>query len=296
MMQRIYTKYILLCFILIGSLTSFAQKLEVGVLVGGSYYYGDIVNELELSTIKGAGGAFIRYHVNERIAIKFFGGYARIGGADSISTSAYQKRRNLSFWADIYEGSAQLEYNFIKDITRGRRLRNRFIPYAFVGVGAFYFNNYAYYSSSTTTTIGLSQLQTEGKPVAQYAVCIPFGIGFRYKVTSHINLGLELGLRYTSTSYIDDVGGSKSYYPSLTLLSKSPYPNQAFIMTDRSKGRDYESEIENNRLARVGQQRGKIAINDIYVIGGLTLGYRIGTSSGGGGGYSGRAIRCPRFY
>ncbi len=296
MMQRIYTKYLFLFFILVGAFSSFAQKLEVGLLVGGSYYYGDIVNELELSTIKGAGGAFIRYHVNERIAIKFFGGYARIGGADSISTSAFQKRRNLSFWADIYEGSAQLEYNFIKDITRGRRLRNRFIPYAFVGLGAFYFNNYAYYILAPTVPIGLAQLQTEGKPVAQYAVCIPFGVGFRYKVTSHINLGLELGLRYTSTSYIDDVGGSKAYYPSANLLSKSPFPKQAYYMTDRTNGRDYTSEAENGQLTRSGQLRGKIAINDVYVIGGLTLGYRIGTSGGGGGGYSGRAIRCPRFY
>lgn len=285
-MQRFYSKYIIAILVSFCSLNAIAQKFEVGALIGGSYYYGDIVNELEPSTIRGAGGLFLRYHVNERIAIKFFGGYARVTGGDSLSSSSFQKNRNLSFWSDIFEGSAQLEFNLIQDRYRGRRLLNKFIPYAFVGLGGFYFNSKANYPL-TNAPIALATLRTEGKAYNQYAVCVPLGLGFRYYVTRKIQLGLELGIRYTSTSYIDDVGGSKALYPNAALL---PFKPASAVMSFRNPKYSY---LESPASFPTGKQRGKVAVSDIYVIGGLTVSYRFGS---GGGGYRGRAVRCPRFY
>jgi len=40
-----------------------AQKMDIGVMLGGSYYYGDVVNELEPSTIRPAFGGFLRYRL-----------------------------------------------------------------------------------------------------------------------------------------------------------------------------------------------------------------------------------------
>ena len=275
-----------LTFLILGSVIADtkAQKIEVGVLVGGSYYYGDIVNDWQPNTISNAAGVFLRYHLSENLTVKGFGGYCRIGGADSNSTgSTYQKHRNLAFWADVFEGSVQFEYSFVKDITRGRRLRNRFIPYVFAGLGAFWFNNYANDPLYPLIPAKLWQLGTSGIVYDRFAVCIPFGAGVRYKITSNINIGLEVGIRYTLTSWLDDVGGtSTSFVPQKQLLYE-----QSRRMSDRSVEQQY---------LYTGVQRGKIATNDIYVMGGLTLSYRFGTSGGGGGGYRGRAIRCPRFY
>ena len=275
-----------LTFLILGSVIADtkAQKIEVGVLVGGSYYYGDIVNDWQPNTISNAAGVFLRYHLSENLTVKGFGGYCRIGGADSNSTgSTYQKHRHLAFWADVFEGSVQFEYSFVKDITRGRRLRNRFIPYVFAGLGAFWFNNYANDPLYPLIPAKLWQLGTSGIVYDRFAVCIPFGAGVRYKITSNINIGLEVGIRYTLTSWLDDVGGtSTSFVPQKQLLYE-----QSRRMSDRSVEQQY---------LYTGVQRGKIATNDIYVMGGLTLSYRFGTSGGGGGGYRGRAIRCPRFY
>jgi Domain of unknown function (DUF6089) len=274
-------KYLLILFIIVGTTINVkAQKYEVGVMAGESYYYGDIINDLQLKTISYSGGIFVRQHINENLAIKYFGGTCHINGADSLSTSAYQRHRNLSFWADVYEVSAQVEYSFVKDITRGRFVRNRFIPYAFVGLGAFYFMNYAYDPSKAVTK--LWQLGTSGTIYNNYAFCIPFGAGIRFKITSKVCIGLEIGVRYTSTSWLDDVGGPTSFYAPKSQLQYEA----SKVMSDRSIDQAYLYS---------GKQRGKISTEDVYVMGGLTLSYRLG-SFGGASGYRGHAIRCPRFY
>ena len=274
-------KYLLILLLIIGESRHVnAQKYEAGVLVGGSYYYGDLVNDLQTSTISTSAGFFLRQHINENLAIKYFGGWCHINGADSLSTSSFQKNRNLSFWADVYEASVQVEYSFVKDITRGRRLRNRFIPYAFAGLGAFYFMNYAY--DPAKTVVKLWQLGTSGTIYNNYAFCVPFGAGIRYKITPKISLGLEIGIRYTSTSWLDDVGGPSSIYAPKTQLQFE----LSKVMSDRSKSQGY---------IYTGKQRGKITTSDVYVMGGITLSYRLG-SFGGRGGYRGHAVRCPRFY
>lgn len=295
-MLRFLSKVTLFVFLLCAGLFSFkganAQKVEVGMLLGGSYYYGDIVNDLDLTTIRYSAGGFIRYHMTDRWVIKGFGGYCRVEGADSNSSSQFQKNRNLSFFTDIFEGSVQLEYNLVEDRFRGRRILHRYIPYLFVGAGGFYFVPQAYYTDGTP--VNLAQIRTEGKVYEQFAACVPFGAGVRAYVTRNFQIGLELGIRYTSTSYIDDVGGDKARYPSLELLfSQSLYPGTAYVMYDRSKLP--KSADTGYGYGYPGKQRGKIAINDLYVIGGLTLSYRFGSSGGGGFG-GGRAIRCPRFY
>lgn len=264
---------------------SFAQT-EVGILVGGSYYYGDIVNEIEPTTMRYSFGGFLRYHLNDRVALKFMGAYARVTGADSLSESEFQRNRNLDFFTDIVEGSVQLEYNLISDYAKGRRYKNRFIPYLFVGIGAFWFNPQAIYPVDGST-ISLATLQTEGVKYSQVAACIPFGAGFRYRMDKSWSIGLEVGVRYTTTSYIDDVSGN-GVYPELSQL---PYA-ASYVMYDRSKFP--RNPALGYGYGAPGKVRGKMGnIQDIYVIGGLTITYKLG---GGGGGFSGRAVRCPRFY
>lgn len=268
-MKSLYSKYLLTFFAAsFVFLSTHAQKLEFGLMGGGSMYYGDIVNDFELNSMKGSCGAYVRRHINEHIAIKGFVGYCRIGGADSNSSSDFQQHRNLSFWSDIFEGSVQVEFNFVEDIIRGRRVRNRFIPYGFVGVGGFYFLSYAT-NPATGKPVKLKSLHTEGKSYDPYSICVPLGIGFRYKVSANISFGIECGLRYTATSYIDDIGGVKATYPSPSVLPSAT----SIIMYDRSKAP--RNKDTGYGYGYPGKQRGKVAINDIYAMFGVTLGYRL---------------------
>lgn len=275
-------KLILTILLTFSALHGFSQKLEMGLLLGGSYYYGDVVNEIEVSTIGPAGAVFLRYHMNDRFALRGTGAFARVSGDDKLSSSPWQQNRNWAFFTDIIEGSLQLEYNLIEDRNSGRKIRNPFIPYVFAGVGAFYFKPQTDHFGGAQS---LAPLMTSGVKYEQIAAAIPIGVGFRYYISKQIQLGFEIGFRYTTTSYIDDIGGTDKYVDPAT----TPFPALVESLYSRSPS---------NR--NVGDARGKMGyttlkLNDSYIVGGLTLSYRF-SKGGGGRGFGGKAIRCPRFY
>lgn len=286
--MRIIYRLIVALYLVSAAGISNAQNTDIGLLLGGSYYYGDVVNEIEPTTIRPAIGGFIRYRLSERFALKAFGGYATVTGDDQLSESEWQKNRNWTFESTIIEGSLQLEFNLLEDRNKGRRFMNPMIPYLFVGIGGFYFEPKSDFNGNMQS---LAPLQLSGVAYAQNAVAVPMGIGFRYYVSRKFQLGFEFGMRYTSTSYIDDIGGKDRYVDPAT----TPFPTLTEYYYARS------SEDRN-----VGDLRGKMGsaafnINDLYFMYGLTASYTLGKSTGGssrgrGRSSGGRAIRCPRFY
>lgn len=266
---------------------SYAQKTEIGILLGGSYYYGDIVNTVGIQSqaIHGAGGVFFRKHLSKKVCFRVNLMYARLGAADSNLTPSaetnFQLNRNLAFYADVFEVSGVVEYNLIQDHNKGRRIKNRFIPYVYGGIGAFYFEPKAIHPV-TGKPISLRPLKLDGTSYSPIALAVPLGVGFRYYLNKNWQLGFDLGMRLTSTSHLDDITGTSLYQDPATLASED-----ARIMMDRSDGAMYSAG---------GGKRGKIRyITDIYFIGGVTLTYRL-WPNGAGGGFRGAAVRCPRFY
>jgi hypothetical protein len=287
MSTRIYKMLLILCLSSFGMKVS-AQKTEVGVLLGVATYYGDVVNNFEPSTFRFAGSIFMRYHLDERFAIRGSFAYARVTGADSISDdSEFQRNRNWSFYTDIYELSAIAEFNLIPDRNKGRKVRTPVIPYVFGGLGVFYYEPWAIYPP-TGQPIKLRPLQTDGSSYPSFAICVPLGLGVRFYLNRTWQIGAEFGMRMTTTSHIDDLDGN-SVYPDPSQL-----PSDASrIMYDPSKlPRDPDTGIG---YGKPGKVRGKIEnLNDIYFIGGVTLTYRLWP--GKVRGYGGRSVRCPRFY
>lgn len=279
-----FKKYILLTpLIILSTLRGYTQSIDVGLLLGGSYYLGEIVYDFQPSTIGVSGGAFVRYNFNDRLAVKGFGGYARVSGDDKLSSGSIRRLdRNWQFFTNIFEGSLQLEYSLVSDRNGGRRLYTPFIPYVFAGIGAFYFQPKTQILGGSG--IGLSGLALSGTRYEQTAVAIPLGLGFKYYLTSKLYLGFEFGVRFTTTSYIDDIANQDKFVSP----SKTPYPGLT--------GRIYSK----SKTSEVGTLRGNakppiLTDNDIYIIGGFTLAYKFGKNRGGSG-FRGKAMRCPRFY
>lgn len=297
-MKTIYKIFILLIITSFVSTTVNAQKIDVGILLGGSYYYGDVVNELEPSTMRGAVGGFLRYRLGNRFAIKAYGGFNQVSGDDQLSESEWQRQRNWTFQTNILEGSLQLEWNLIEDRNRGRRFANPFIPYLFGGIGMF---NFTPKSDFNGQMVSLAPLQLSGVPYETNGICVPFGIGARYYVARKFQLGFELGLRYTNTSYIDDIAPDNVYQnPSTT-----PSPTLTQYFYSRSTANRNPGDLR-SKMGNVKEGTGSNGFNqflgasDFYVIMGVTAAYTFGEATGGGGGSRGRsygkAIRCPRFY
>lgn len=259
------------------SLTSYAQKVDVGGYLGASYYYGDVVNEIEPSTIRFGVGAFLRNRLNDRVAMRLMGSVVNISGVDSLSESTFQKRRNWNFNTMIMEGALLFEYNLLEDRNRGRRFRNKTIPYLFAGVGLFYMMPKTTFKG---VDLDITNLGLSGSPISQIAFCVPFGAGIRRYIKNNLQIGFELNVRYSLSSYIDGVGGNDK------IIDRNSLPF--------SVSRDIQDAGLGNN---VGGPRGKMGgISDIYMTAGVTFAYTLGASGGGGRGGSGSAIRCPRFY
>lgn len=297
-MKTLYRILTLLMLTTVATGSAMAQKLDAGLLLGGSYYYGDVVNELEPSTMRAAVGGFLRYRLGGRFAIKAYGGYNKVSGDDQLSESEWQKQRNWSFETDIIEGSLQLEWNLIEDRNRGRRFANPFIPYLFGGVGMFSFTPKSDFNGQMQS---LAPLQLSGVAYSQNGICIPFGFGARYYVARKFQLGFELGIRYTNTSYIDDIAPDNYYQnPSTT-----PFPTLTEYYYARSTSNKNPGDLR-SKMGNVKEGSGSNGFNqflgasDFYVTMGLTAAYTFGEATGGGSGSRGRsygkAIRCPRFY
>jgi len=260
-----------------------AQNLEVGALAGLSHYYGDVSNEFHVENIRYAGYIFVRKHVSQRVVLRGNLGYIRIVGIDSISSSIYQQRRNLNFYTDIIELSSQVEYNLVDDKTRGRRIKNYTIPYVFAGIGGIYFTPYTIFNNNT---YNLAAVGASGTSYSQLALVIPVGAGVRYYLTPNWQVGFEFGIRFTSTSDLDDIRG-ESLWPDPASLPT----NDARYLLNRSN----VSLDPGGYKYKPGYKRGKIEyITDTYVAYGLTVSYKLGLVKGMR--FKGKAVHCPRFY
>jgi hypothetical protein len=87
---------------------------------------------------------FFRRNWRNKLSSRISLNYGRLRGSDHISGDPARKRRNLSFFSPLIEGSVLLEYNFNRYYSGASRFRhgliNRGTPYIFSGVAFFWFN------------------------------------------------------------------------------------------------------------------------------------------------------------
>lgn len=270
--------FALLIFILL-PIASQAQLemrgLEVGPWLGASFYLGDLNTDFKFNRPNIAGGVAGRYNFNHRIAVKVSFNYGRIEAYDSDSDNPFELDRNLSFQSDIFDGTAQFEFNFLPYFHGSPEYF--FTPYAFAGLSVFNYN------PKTEITNGelveLRNLGTEGQLRGEEYLTLSsglaYGIGFRWDLSYELSMDLSVGARNTRTDYLDDVS---TVYPDQSDLLRSRGP-LAVALSDRSTMRDDEG----NPIDREGQQRGDDTNNDRYIFIGLGLNYYFGD------------VRCPDY-
>ena len=221
---------------------------------GGSYYLGDLNPGYHFLMTKPAFGAFLKYDYGTRWAFRLGGFRANVAGDDAVSKIT--ETRNLKFESHITEVSVTAEFNFF-DYYVGRK-RNIVTPYIFAGIGFFLFNPKA-------DGVSLRDLGTEGQNVAfdgrkkynLFGFSVPFGLGVKYSLNRRIGIGLEWGLRKTTTDYLDDV--SRTYYLYGAQINPS---NQQEILSDPTRLHDPHME------------RGNPKTMDWYSIFGVSLSYQ----------------------
>lgn len=247
-MQKKYC-YIILFFTCCFSFQVFSQKIlfekhsDIAFGIGTANYYGDIVpiNRPIQSTIHNIRWN-IAFDLTRHFSPRFAGNVAltwvRIAGDDNklegLPLQEIAFMRNAHFRNDIQELSFKGIFNIIPE-SRNYPKRRKLNPYIFAGIAIIHHNPTAkvpldFVGSEATAGewVNLQPLRTEGQGLAGYsdrpynlfAVSIPFGAGLKYKINRKFDIGFEFGLRYSSTDYLDDIGGN--YANENDLLAVSP--------------------------------------------------------------------------
>lgn len=246
---------------------NFRTYSELGVLVGGSYYLGDLNPARQFNSTKLALGLVYKYNTSRRFAVRANAFWGNLYADDAQSNDEFQIRRNLMFRSRILEFSAMLEFNFFPYEVGNSSMPAT--PYIFGGLGIFRTNpqallNDQWYDLKPLGTEGQGTNEfSERKPYSLINVSLPFGVGFKFHAFGRMSVAIEWGMRKTFTDYIDDVSTT---YVSPVLLSATNGPESA-LLADRS--------LVEPGLTNVGRQRGNSQNKDWYSFAGLTLTWKL---------------------
>ena len=280
-MKRFNLKIILLLLvILIFGFTTKAQQFkpntEIGILLGGSYYLGDL-NTTHFNQSLATAGLVIRRNIDQRFVYKAEAMYINLKSDERKSKDTIANNRSLHFRSPVYEISGQLEFNFLP-YQPGNTLYT-WTPFIYTGVSLFHFNPQAEYTDGEW--IELQELGTEGqgtqtfKDRNKYSLiqfAIPMGGGVKIAVNESFNIILEYGARKTFTDYLDDVSTT---YPGdgEKTTAGSNYP------VDMDDLAIYFSDPEKTHTMEEG--RGNPNKKDWYSFLGVTLSFKLNNSPRG---------------
>jgi len=170
--------------------TLHAQLLnEIGFFVGGTNYSGDIGNEAYVAPNRVGGSLLYKRNVNQRLSLRTTLSILPIADDDANSSNIVRQQRGLSFSNTIYEVAMGLEFSYFDyDITSSYDTAT---PYLLIEFAGFY---YQVVSGATNGNYNYSN---------KVAYAIPFGIGYKSKITRNFGYALELKGRYTFEDDLD---------------------------------------------------------------------------------------------
>jgi hypothetical protein len=248
-------KFLLFVFLVFMSGRLAAQKWEFGLGGGGAGYIGDlnINNPLKVSGPSVSG--FIKDNFDGYLSAKVALTYGSISAADSTSSYAQFRERNLSFTTTLAEVSIIGEFNFMNYIPELGR--SNYTPYLFLGFAVANYNPTTIYDG---IKYELRPLETEGekKPYSSTAFSIPYGLGIKYNFSGSFTLGAEIGYRSPNTNYLDDVSGNYVFTGHNTLTQ---------VLSDPS------GEKTGVFIGSPGTQRGDGITSDTYFFTQITISF-----------------------
>lgn len=183
LMARLAAVVLLLSSVCAVSAQELEYSMELGGMVGGSFYMGDANYTMSIKDVTMMGGVLARYNINPRMAVKGDLAVGRIKGNTKDMDNKFPGNEHSAFSRNVYELGAQFEYNFFAYGTgAGYKDSRRLAPYILGGVGLTYAPKPAHHV---------------------VALNIPLGLGVKFKVIERVNVGAEWTVRFTTSDRLD---------------------------------------------------------------------------------------------
>jgi len=277
-MKRLITNTLLLIIIsLVFNFASTAQQFkpntEVGLILGTSYYLGDL-NTTHFNQSSATAGLVIRKNIYKRFVYKAEVMYLNLKSDERQSSDTIALDRGLHFRSPVYELSGQIEFNFLP-YQSGNPLYT-WTPFVYTGISIFSFNPQA--ENINGEWVDLQELGTEGQGTttefdgntrSKYSLiqfAIPIGGGLKIAVNENFNIVLEYGARKTFTDYLDDV--------STTYAGPNINGSWPVEMSDLA-----QQMSDPNGTHVKDEQRGNPDKKDWYSFAGITLSFKLNNNT-----------------
>ncbi|PKA83292.1 hypothetical protein ATE92_1442 [Ulvibacter sp. MAR_2010_11] len=184
--------FTVLIFILTATFIGRSQTYEIGGMLGGVNYIGDVGKTSYINPNSVAFGGIFKWNRSSRHSFRASVLVANIKGDDADSNESRRQERGYSFENSIQELSLGLEYTFWEfNMYSGQPVST---PYLYTGLTYFGYN--ALYKRQSDEIVKYDKAG---------AIAIPMVVGFKTTVGTKMVLGFEIGARYTFT---DDLDGS----------------------------------------------------------------------------------------
>lgn len=164
---------------------SIAKKdIEIGGMLGGSTYFGELNTINPVHRIRPGLQVFGRYNFHKQLALRGNIGFAMLSGKDALSRYQYNLQRDLVFSSYLVSLATNLELNFLPFAMDCKS--SKFSPYLSLGFGA-----------------NLVNLQFDKRFFNNFMT--PFGIGAKINLSYRWNAGVEYIFNYTFRDDIDRI-------------------------------------------------------------------------------------------
>ncbi len=222
------------------------------------------------------------YYLTKNISVNGQLGYMNLRARDASSGNAARKHRNFDIQTHLYEFGVLGRYYFVREkfghAFRLKGTQNGFLyglsAYATLGINGIYFNPTGKYTGGSYEP--LYEIGTEGQTVpnsgkshySKFTFAIPVGLGVKYSLGKHWNVGIEYMFRKSFSDYLDDVGGT--YYDNTAIINANGGNPDAGRLADPAV-----KNADNANWTGHGETRGGSKYDDFYMSIMITASYKI---------------------
>lgn len=177
-------------FILSTAIMAHSQTYEIGGMIGGANFIGDVGKTTYINPNSLAVGGIFKWNRSARHSFRGSVLVANLKGDDSKSKDKRRKERGYKFENTVTEISIGLEYTFFDFNVHGQKAIST--PYLYTGLTYFFYNSL--YKKGNDKIVDYDSAGS---------VAIPMVLGYKANMGKNAMLGFEIGARYTFTDALD---------------------------------------------------------------------------------------------